>query len=84
MNSCLVRSGETLKTRLERSLDSVCSTDRLRAYKFSPPTQLKTCSAILARYRNLLTSVLRDQYRGGRYPTLEHITELLCTKVSHI
>merc|ERR1712150_390 len=75
-----VRSGETLKTRLERSLTNVCSTERLRAYKFSPPTQVKTCSAMLAKYRNLLTSVLRDQYRGGRQPGLEQLTDLLCTK----
>ena len=29
-----------LKTRINTALDNVCHTDKLRAYKFSPPTQV--------------------------------------------
>ena len=32
--------GQKLSKRIESSLEAVCSTDRLRAYKFSPPTQV--------------------------------------------
>ena len=34
------RQGEKLEARIDRSLAGVCSTDKLRAYKFSPPTQV--------------------------------------------
>ena len=32
--------GEKLEARIDRSLAGVCSIDKLRAYKFSPPTQV--------------------------------------------
>ena len=79
--SLSVRSGQTLKARIEKSLASVCTTDKLRSYKFSPPTQVKTCTAILGRWRPLLTSLLRDQYRGGSRPSLETLTDIICTQV---
>ena len=79
--SLSVRSGQTLKARIEKSLGSVCTTDKLRSYKFSPPTQVKTCTAILERWRPLLTSILREQYRGGRQPSLDLLTDLICTQV---
>jgi len=79
-------SGLNLKTRIENSLSGVCSTERLRAYKFSPPTQVKTCSAILDAFPHLLRSVLREQFRGGRLSSVEDLTQLFCiqgTKACH-
>ena len=35
-----LNKGQKLNTRIEKTLSGVCSTDRLRAYKFSPPTQV--------------------------------------------
>ena len=32
--------GEKLEARIDRGLAGVCTTDKLRAYKFSPPTQV--------------------------------------------
>merc|ERR1719315_496345 len=64
------KKGEKLKSRIEKSLAGVCSTDRLRAYKFSPPTQVKTCTAILGQYRLVLGNILQEQYRGGAGPVL--------------
>jgi len=72
--------GRKLMERIETSLMNVCSTDRLRAYKFSPPTQVKTCTAILAKYRMSLTNILREQYRGGKTSSVETLTNLFCTE----
>merc|ERR1711892_1375435 len=63
--------GKKLNNRIETSLSGVCSTDKPRAYKFSPPTQVKTCNAILGKYRRLSPgcSVQRLQVlvRAGRF-----------------
>merc|ERR1719427_2651930 len=72
--------GSKLDTRIDSSLDSVCSTDRLRAYKFSPPTQVKTCTAILSKYRTKLRSVLREAFRGGKEASVEELTKDFCEK----
>ena len=77
-----VNTGQKLNTRIEKTLSGVCSTDRLRAYKFSPPTQVKTCSAILARYKLVLSNILREEYRGGRTSTVETLTSKFCTQVT--
>jgi len=70
--------GEKLDARVNQGLDGICSTDKLRAYKFSPPTQVKTCEAILAKYRNMLRSVLKESFRGGREATVEQLTHAFC------
>ena len=72
--------GRKLMERIETSLANICSTDRLRAYKFSPPTQVKTCTAILAKYRMSLTNILREQYRGGKTSSVGTLTNLFCTE----
>ena len=75
-------SGEKLQARITTSLAGVCSTDRLRAYMFSPPTQVKTCTAILAKYKHLLVSVLREEYRGGKVSSVDKLTQLFCEEVN--
>merc|ERR1712089_67125 len=72
--------GSKLNTRIERSLSSVCSTDRLRAYKFSPPTQVKTCTGILSQYKLVLTGILREGFRGGREAAVEELVTQFCEK----
>ena len=74
-------SGQTLRTRIDASLGGVCSTDRLRAYKFSPPTQVKTCEGILGKYKHLLVSILREEYRGGKQSSVDKLTQLFCKEV---
>merc|ERR1711892_952410 len=74
--------GQKLNTRIEKSLSGVCSTDKLRAYKFSPPTQVKTCNAILGKYRMGLTNILREEYRGGRASSVETLTRLFCAEAT--
>merc|ERR1711892_1599998 len=74
--------GQKLNTRIENSLSDVCSTDRLRAYKFSPPTQVKTCNAILGKYRMVLSNILREEYRVGRSSSVETLTKLFCTEAT--
>merc|ERR1712123_504914 len=74
--------GQKLNTRIEKSLSGVCSTDKLRAYKFSPPTQVKTCNAILGKYRMGLSNILREEYRGGRTSSVETLTRLFCTEAT--
>ena len=76
-----MNKGEKLNTRIEKTLSGVCSTDRLRAYKFSPPTQVKTCNAILGKYKVMLSNILREEYRGGRTSSVETLTRLFCTEV---
>merc|ERR1712215_68236 len=72
--------GRKLMERIETSLAGVCSTDKLRAYKFSPPTQVKTCNAILGKYRMMLRSVLKEGFRGGREATVDQLMEQFCQK----
>ena len=89
--------GEKLEARIDRGLAGVCTTDKLRAYKFSPPTQVnlwqvdrltnfqvKTCLAILDKYQLMLRSVLKEGFRGGREATVEQLTDQFCRKVSGI
>ena len=76
-----LNKGQKLNTRIEKTLSGVCSTDRLRAYKFSPPTQVKTCNAILGKYTMVLSNILREEYRGGKTSTVETLTRLFCTEV---
>ena len=71
---------QKLQTRIDKSLD-VCNTDRLRSYMFSPPTQVKTCKAILAKYTHLLTGILKTEFSGGKMSSVEAITERFCMKV---
>merc|ERR1711872_1025703 len=75
-----MNKGQKLNTRIEKALSGVCSTDRLRAYKFSPPTQVKTCNGILGKYRMMLTNILREEYRGGKTSSVETLTRLFCTE----
>ena len=72
---------QKLQARIDQSLDNVCITDRLRSYKFSPPTQVKTCNAILDKYRILLTGILKTEFSGGKMSSVEAITERFCMKV---
>ena len=76
-----MNKGQKLNTRIEKTLSGVCSTDRLRAYKFSPPTQVKTCNGILGKYTVMLSNILREEYRGGRSSNVETLTRLFCTEV---
>merc|ERR1712179_327274 len=75
-----MNKGLKLNTRIEKTLSGVCSTDRLRAYKFSPPTQVKTCNGILGKYTVMLSNILREEYRGGRSSNVETLTRLFCTE----
>ena len=43
--------------------------------------QVKTCNAILEKYRLMLRSVLKEGFRGGRAATVENLTEQFCQKV---
>ena len=79
-----LNKGQKLNTRIEKTLSGVCSTDRLRAYKFSPPTQVKTCNAILGKYTMVLSNILREEYRGGKTSTVENFTRLFCTEVTFV
>ena len=74
-------TGQTLKTRIETSLAGLCTTDRLRSYKFSPPTQVKSCNSILGRYRHMLSNILQDEFRGGKLATVDQVTERFCFQV---
>ena len=56
-------------------------TTRCRSYKFSPPTQVRTCSSILGRYRPLVVSVLTQEFRGARTSSVDTLTQLLCHQV---
>ena len=56
-------------------------TTRCRSYKFSPPTQVRTCSSILGRYRQLVVSVLSQEFRGARTSSVDTLTQLLCHQV---
>ena len=76
-----MNKGQKLNTRIEKTLSGVCSTDRLRAYKFSPPTQVKTCNAILGKYTMVLSNILREEFRGGKTSTVETLNRLFCTEV---
>ena len=42
------------------------------------PAQVKTCEAILAKYRNMLRSVLKESFRGGREASAEQLTQAFC------
>merc|ERR1712013_299862 len=75
-----MNKGEKLNTRIEKTLSGVCTTDRLRAYKFSPPTQVKTCNAILGKYKVMLSNILREEYRGGRTSSVGTLTRLFCSE----
>ena len=79
-----LNKGQKLNTRIEKTLSGVCSTDRLRAYKFSPPTQVKTCNAILGKYTMVLSNILREEYRGGKTSTVDNLTRLFCTEVTFV
>merc|ERR1719376_1690348 len=72
--------GEKLEARIDQGLAGVCSTEKLRAYKFSPPTQVKTCLAILDKYQLMLRSVLKEGFRGGREATVDQMMEQFCQK----
>ena len=75
---------QTLQTRIEQSLNNVCSTDRLRAYMFSPPTQVKTCFSILNKYQHFLSNILKTEFSGGKTSSVERVTQIFCTEAREI
>jgi len=55
-----------LTERVRESIHTVCSTDLLRKYVFSPPKMTKVCKAITNHFRADLEKLLRDRYRKGQ------------------
>ncbi|XP_023332113.1 uncharacterized protein LOC111704190 isoform X2 [Eurytemora carolleeae] len=69
-------------TRLiEETLANICDHQRLRRYKFSPPTQKKTCLAIQKHYNNELVKLVSETSRE-KEKELDNLVELFCFQIT--
>lgn len=71
-------NGSKLSDRIEKVLGTVCHTDNLRKYVFSPPKMVKVCSAIVKTFRTDLTSLLREEFRAGKVAENAPLVEKFC------